>query len=260
MTVNPYDIDAAARYDKALHLSQKRYPPPAGVISPKPTKYWPEKNITLLREYQRWLLDGGASHNCTLNISIPTAGHVLGLSLKSHEELCLEQDIKRALGYIEAREMSAVWTTNCRRALHRFRRYLQLKRGEITFSPYPRFDLGRYTTGLPPWLVEHLDQIRIVRQGNWRRTRLHQALIIFWRTHTQLWRWLFENDIISAEEGPEGVCQIRRQHLYAFIDARMANGMSSKTINLEMRTFQATLRFLQEHDILVPQSILAMRG
>jgi site-specific recombinase XerD len=253
-------IDAAERYDKALHKSGKMYPPPAGIPLPKPTVAWPEGNTDMLRDYQQWLLDGGTSRNCIYQIYIPMAGHVLGLNLIPHRQISLDEGLNAALEYIKARQMSAGWTQNCGQALRRFRSYLKLRRGHITFSEVPAVkSTDRYTGNLPGWLVEHLDHMRILAQPNWRASRTQQALLFFWRSHTRLWDWLFVNEHIAVSGGPEVALHIRRHHIYAFIDDRMNAGMATGSINLELRAFQATLRFLQEHEIAVPVAILAMR-
>lgn len=253
-------VCAALRYNKALHKSSRMYPPPEGIPLPKPTAAWPKENILLLQEYQKWLLDGGVSRNCIYQIYVPMAGHVLGLNRKPHSQISLGEDLDRALEYIEARQMSEGWTTNCRRALKRFRSFLELKRGTVTFSKVTMFDHSRYTGNLPHWLVECLNQIRILAQANWRKSRVSHSLLKFWRTHTMLWEWLVVNGHLDPQAGPEAVQAIRRQHIYDYIDARMSDGMGTTTINLELKLFQGTLRHLQEQEVLVPASLLAIKG
>lgn len=253
-------VCAAGRYDKALHKSSRMYPPPQGIPLPKPTEAWPKENILLLQEYQQWLLDGGVSRNCIYQIYVPMAGHVLGLNRVPHPQISLGEDLDKALVYIEARQMSDGWTANCRRALKRFRSFMQLKRGTVTFSEVQYLDHGRYTGNLPLWLVDCLNEMRILAQANWRKTRVSKLLLKFWRTHTVLWDWLVINEHLDPNKGPEGVKEIRRQQIYAYIDSRMDDGMSTGTINLELRLFQSSLRHLQEQEVLVPASLLAIKG
>ncbi|MEM9776969.1 MAG: site-specific integrase [Chloroflexota bacterium] len=253
-------VCAAGRYDRALSKSRRMYPPPQGISLPKPTESWPKENILLLQEYQQWLLDGGVSRNCIYQIYIPMAGHVLGLNRVPHRQISLDEDLDKALVYIEARQMSDGWTANCRRALNRFRSFMQLKRGTVTFSEVKMFDHSRYIENLPPWLVECLNEMRILAQANWRKSRVSKLLLKFWRSHTVLWDWLVVNGHLDPDKGPEGIKEIRRQQIYDYIDSRMDDGMNTATINLELRLFQSTLRYLQDQEVLVPASLLAIKG
>lgn len=116
--------------------------------------------------------------------------------------------------------------------------------------------LKRYQKGLPEWLIHQLCQYQQIRQANWRPSRLKGAIINFWRSHTQLWRWLFANYPGEIES----VGDIQRRHLHAFIDDELEAGYGVKTINLDIRAFQATLRFLQEREYEVPQALLRQAG
>ncbi len=253
-------VCAAGRYDRALHKSSRMYPPPKRISLPKPTEAWPKENILLLQEYQQWLLNGGVSRNCIYQIYVPMAGHVLGLNRVPHPQISLDEDLDKALEYIVARQMSDGWTANCRRALNRFRSFMQLKRGTVTFSKVTMFDHSRYTGNLPLWLVDCLNEIRILAQANWRQTRVSQLLLKFWRINTVLWDWLVVNEHLDQDKGPEGVREIRRQQIYDYIDARMNDRMSTASINVELRMFQSSLRHLQDQDVLVPASLLAIKG
>ena len=52
--------------------------------------------MALLERYAAWLKGGGASEQVTRTIYLPMAGHILGLALKPHWLLDLEQDLAPA--------------------------------------------------------------------------------------------------------------------------------------------------------------------
>jgi hypothetical protein len=98
--------------------------------------------------------------------------------------------------------------------------------------------LERYQEGLPAWLIEQLTHYQHIRQLNWRPARLPDAIRRFWGGHSRLWQWLF------AHENIVELTDIKRRHLYAYIDERLAAGYTAKSVNQDLRAFQATLRFL----------------
>ncbi len=242
---------AAERYDTALRRG--RYDQlPAGTPIPQPTAAWPAENVALLERYQAKLMAGGLSHNCIQQLYIPMAGHVLGLNLKPHPQLDLESDLERAMDFIRAKQLSQVWTRNCRHALNRFRRFLLQERGqlvEVTLG-YPNLD--HYQQGLPDWLVEQLTRYQHLRQVNWRPARLNDTIRRFWSSHSRVWRWLVERCGVSV------LGETKRQHLFDYIDHRLAAGYAPSGINHDLHAFQAFLHYLQEQDHPVPQALLRL--
>ena len=253
MNINSVKTIAAQRYDQALLGSQKKRSLPADVPEPQPSAAWSEENITLLARYWVWLEEENSTQNCIEQIYIPMAGHVLGLNLKPHPQLDLDKDLERTLDYIKAKQLSHSWVDTCRRALNRFRRFLRYERGLLVVSFVDEdVCVARYHEGLPGWFIEHITHMQHLRQVNWRPSRLPDAIRRFWGGHTRLWRWLFAQGEITEPK------DIKRRHIFAYIDERLAAGSSSKTINQDLRAFQATLRFLQERDFHIPLSLLRL--
>lgn len=269
-TKNHSDISriAAQRYDKALRGAHRNRLLP-GTPEPQPTAVWPKENVLLLGRYWVWLEEENSTPECIENIYLPMAGHVLGLNLKPHSQLdispktvlslskgstqALDADLERAMDYIKAKQLSAAWTDICLRALHRFRRFLRYERGvlEVAFDDVPA-SLERYHEGLPDWLVEQLTQYQRIRQVNWRPSRLQDAAVRFWSGHSRLWQWLFAQE----DENIVAVTDVKRKHLHAYIDERLAAGYAAVSVNQDLRAFVATLRFLQEREFPVPLTLL----
>lgn len=136
------------QYDQTLHYTRdKRLP--AGHPKPQPTACWPAENIALYERYRAWLLTGGTSELASQIIYLPVAGHVLGLSLKPHPELDLEEDFQRTLEYVIAKQSSPDWIKASRNGLNKFRRFLRLERGLGEEQHVTPFDSARVTAGLP---------------------------------------------------------------------------------------------------------------
>lgn len=252
---------AAVRYDRALHLGQLKSPLPAGCPEPQPTAAWPPENVALFERYRLWLEEGGASQAVINQHRIPMAGHVLGLTLKPHSQLDLERDFDKAMAYVEAKKLSDHWTNNCRHSLRWFRRFLSLERGLMVDEVNPTYGcIEQYQKGLPDWLLRYLEQYLHLRQANWRPFRLGQATYNYWAKHTRLWRWLFANGRIADGNNIAAVSNIKRRHLHDYMDAMLVQGYAVGSINLDLYSFQATLRFMQGRGCPIPQALLTVRG
>ena len=237
----------AEMYDRALHYARdnrlpKDYP------KPRPTAEWPQENILLLEQFVEWLGAGGASPAVIRIIYLPMAGHVLGLNLKPHPQLDLDADLQRGLDFIDAKQMSAQWSKNCRNAMLKFRRFLMHQRGQIESKVTP-YEPKRDTQGLPAWLVNELERFQHVQQRNWREARLEQQIRNFWVFHLRVWRFLCE------KYGVKELADVKRKYLLDFTDQRLTTGYAASTINTDLRTFQGFLKFLQQEGYAVPQSL-----
>jgi site-specific recombinase XerD len=185
------------------------------------------------------------------------AGHVLGLHPKMpYQQLDLTKDLAKAMVYIRSKGLSDVWTNNGTHALRRFRHFLAQERGEVCLELPQPIDVSRYLAGLPAWLATHLQHLCTLRQAWWRASRVVELTKGFWHQHTRLWRWLF------AEFGGEIqlVKDVKRRHLYAYMDAQLAEGYAVRSLNTDLRAFQATLQFIQTQGELVPQAIVGLAG
>ena len=254
MSENILQISAADRYTAVLKNSRKCKLPP-GYPLPQPPAQWPVENVALFERYLAWLIADGAGHTCIHTYYLPVAGHVLGYHLQPHDQLNLDADLARVMDYLHAKQSGKPWLKMGRHALNRFRRFMQAERG-LTSLPvaFKQADTSRYHDGLPNWLIEQITQLQHIRQANWRPARLNQAVLRFWSGHTRLWRWLFAHYPIQE------IGDIKRAHVFAYMDERLAAGYSPKGVNQDVCAFQATLRFLQERDFAIPQALLRLRG
>lgn len=262
-----FPTSAAARYDKALRKGLALSPVPDGCPEPQPTSTWPAENMALLERYRVWLVAGGASQAVINQHRIPMAGHVLGLNLKPYDKIVLDDDLKKALAYVQAKERSDSYLRNCRYSLTWFRRFLREELGLVEIPATPvHGNAERYQEGLPEWLLKELTKLLHIRQPNWRPSRRAISTYQFWVKHTRIWRWLFQGDgeNSSANELKELVAGnltvITRNHLYDYIDEKLMEEYAPSSINQDLYAFQATLRFLQERGYVVPAALLTLPG
>lgn len=245
---------AAGWYTAVLKNGRKAKLPP-GYPQPQPPSAWPPENVALFERYLAWLIADGAGHTCITSYYLPVAGHVLGYHLQPHAQLHLERDLERVMAFLRAKQVSERWLIMGRHALTRFRRFMQAERGESgQIVHFKQTDVTCYHEGLPPWLVEQITQLQHMRQANWRPARLNQAILRFWSGHTRLWRWLFAHESIQA------ISDIKRAHLFAYMDEQLAAGYNPKSVNQDVRAFQSTLHFLQEREFAIPRTLLRLPG
>lgn len=168
----------------------------------------------------------------------------------------LTGDFQQAMAYVEARGRSKSWTRNCRHSLAWFRRFLRLERGlPVEKQVMDSYDCpARYSTGLPDWLLEQMEQYLHIRQANWRPSRLNVATNHFWANYTRLWRWLFARQTIRE------LTDIKRQDLFDYMDEQLTEGYNPRSVNQHLYAFQAMLRFLQGRGWSVPLALLSVSG
>lgn len=255
MNERTFATTAAKQYDRGLRRGRQFAPVPAGTPEPQPSTAWPPENAALLERYRAWLVELGAATSVINHHRIPMAGHILGLNLKPHPQINLDSDLERAMTYVKAKKIRAAGQKNFRHSLNWFRRFLLQERGLVEIEAEPVYGHAeRYQTGLPSWLLAQLEQLLHLRQANWRPSRRTVSTYQFWQKHTRLWRWLYARLDVAR------LTAIKRQHLYTYIDEMLAAGYAVKSVNQDLRSFQATLRFLQERDFSVPQALLSLPG
>jgi integrase/recombinase XerD len=241
------------RYDQALHYARDERLP-AEAPRPLPTSCWPWENIELLERYHRWLLQGGTCEYSTNFIYLPIAGHVLGLHLKPHREINLEEDLERAIDYVKAKGVGQDWWKASRNGLNKFRRFLRLERGLGEESKVTPFNSARVTEGLPLWLVNELDRYQRLMQRNWREARIEGNIRRFWSGYLRMWRFFMEERKVQEFK------DLKRQHILDYVDHRLGEGYAISGVNNELRNLHTFLVFLQEQGYSVPQSLLHIPG
>jgi integrase/recombinase XerD len=240
----------AELYDNALAYARDGKLPP-DAPRPRPTADWPRENLALLEQYRDWLVSGGASAFTIKLIYLVMAGHVLGLNLKPSADLDLDADLQKALDYVIAKQQSAEWTKVNRNALDKFRRFLRHQRGQLEIH-VNTYDPRAHTQRLPEWLVTELEHFQHLRERTWRPARLQDGIRRFWSNYLRTWRFLVE------QCGVQELGDLRRTHLYRYIEHRSQAGKAVSGINGDLRDLRAFLLFLQDQGYSLPQSLLRM--
>jgi site-specific recombinase XerD len=122
------------------------------------------------------------------------------------------------------------------------------------FSPSPptaseEMDLSRYWDGLPDWLTELLEEYIVYRQRRWKPSQVHHHTQTRLNTLRGIWRWLLDEEQVGS------IADLRRVHIQGFVDARLATGISSGTVNADLTDLWAVLGYLEERGHTVCPSV-----
>jgi site-specific recombinase XerD len=114
-------------------------------------------------------------------------------------------------------------------------------------------DLSRYWVGLPAWLTEHLQEYIAYQQRRWKPSQV--------RPHTQTrlrilrlsWRWLLDEAQLHS------IADLQQAQVQGFVDAQLAAGLKSTTVNRYLTDLWAFLRHLEEREQPVNPSVFRVK-
>jgi len=117
----------------------------------------------------------------------------------------------------------------------------------------PEMDLSRFFRGLPAWLGELLEAHIIYRQRRWKPSQVRNHTRTRSRTLGGVWRWLVN------EAGISSIADLRGTHVQSYVEARLAAGISSGTVNAALSDLWSFLRYLEEHEHLINPSVFRVK-
>jgi len=114
-------------------------------------------------------------------------------------------------------------------------------------------DLSRYWNGLPDWLTELLHEYIVYRQRRWKPSQVRNHTRARLNTLRRVWRWLLDEEQVSS------IADLQRAHVQGFVNARLAAGISSGTVNAELTDLWAFLGYLEERGHPVRPSVFRVK-
>ena len=226
----------AERYDRCLQYARDKNLPHEAP-RPCPTELWPQENITLIEQYETWLIVGGYSKRMMSLYYLPMAGHVLGLNLKPYKELDLHHDLEIAMDYVQAKKLSAGWSRCCRLGLDKFKVFLAQQLGQEVFDSESAREV-RNVDDFPAWLMEALRQYLRLQQHNWPLARRKQNTYRFWSGHRRIWRFICK--VCDVKE----LADLESQFLIDYANHQQKAGFQTSTINTDLAALRGFLRFV----------------
>jgi site-specific recombinase XerD len=120
-------------------------------------------------------------------------------------------------------------------------------------TPGAAWDLDRYWEGLPNWLTRLLQEYIVYRQRRWKPSQAHRLTCVQLRTLRRVWRWLLDQEPLDS------VADLTRALVQRFVEARLAAGLKSKSVNAELTALWAFLRYLEERDHPVSPAVFRVK-
>jgi site-specific recombinase XerD len=106
-------------------------------------------------------------------------------------------------------------------------------------APEAPLDVSRFWDGLPVWLSDSLSAYIVHQQRRWKPSQVRHHTRVRLQSLRQVWRWLLQ------EREIEGVADLGRRDVQAYIQARLQQGRAASTLNRQLRDLWAFLRFVE---------------
>jgi len=114
-------------------------------------------------------------------------------------------------------------------------------------------DLSPYWVGLADWLTPWLDEYIRYRQRRWKPSQVRAHTRARLNTLRRVWRWLID------QAGVGSLAELERTHLEQYVQARLAAGIRSGTVNAELTDLWAFLGYLQARGHPVRASVFRVQ-
>jgi len=211
---------------------------------------WLEVNRGFYGGFRDWLHATGYGPSA-LNIYGVAARLAISLLDKPYWTIDPDADLRTVREYILETYPSEGTVQSYFKGLAKFEHYLRL-RCHLP-APPKGINWAHYLGALPAWVAEHTRLYLTHRQRSWRPERQRQATHDALSQITRPLRWM------AAQAPFEGVSDITPARWFAYVDARLADGLSPVTVNDELHVLQSWLRFLAEQALPVCERMLRVQ-
>jgi site-specific recombinase XerD len=106
-------------------------------------------------------------------------------------------------------------------------------------APEAPLDVSRFWAGFPARLSESLSDYIVHQQRRWKPSQVRHHTRVRLQSLHQTWSWLFQ------EREIEGVADLCRRDVQAYIQIRLQQGRAASTLNRQLRDLWAFLRFVE---------------
>jgi integrase len=208
---------------------------------------WLPANRSFLGCFRRWLFESGYSIS-SMKIYGVAVRQAIGFLNKPYWQIDPEADLERACEFIESRPIAASTRMDYHKGVEKLAEYLRLR----CHMPAKAKEIhwGYYLESLPVWLQDDIRLFLAHCQRNWPPERRYKSTIDRISPLTQPLRWM------AAQAPLVDICDLTPERWYAYLDARLADGISPTTLNCELSGLKHLLHFLKEHEQPVCERLL----
>lgn len=200
---------------------------------------WSKANREFYDGFRHWLVDASYSAS-SLNMYGVAARMAIGYLGKQYSQIDPDADMKRASQFIAQRKLRPHTVECYQKGLLKLAEYLRLS---LQISEKPRELHWDYHLGsLSPLLQQDIRDFIEFCQHSWKPERRFERSGDTLFTISRLLRWMVGQFRLTEIE------DLTPQLWHAWLDKRLADGISANTLNGELSTLKHFVYFLQEHD------------
>jgi len=203
----------------------------------KPIKAWIPANRGFYDRFRRWMRESGCTEVTVSAYSIGPR-FALGFLDKPYWTFDPQGDIEIVLAYLENSFNDPAWLVHYRKGLNKFAQFIRLCQNKPT--PTKTVNWAYYLDGLSETMVEDVRALLKQLQRNWPSERHYESSVTALSHLTLSLRWM------AVHAGVKDAVEITPQVWYAYMDYRLADGISPTTLNSELRSVCQYLHFVDD--------------
>jgi site-specific recombinase XerD len=208
---------------------------------------WLPVNKTFHQNFREWLLSTSCSPS-TINIYSVASRYAFGLLEKPYWLIDPEEDLKSVGEWLRTRPITASTLDCYRKGLVKLAEYLRLR----CHKPQATKEINwEYFIGpLPVWLQDDVRSLVACCRRNWTADRRFERSRDLLCSLTRPLRW------IAAQYPLEDMSVLTPQTWFAYLDARLADGVNPTTTNRELAAVKHLVYHLRDQGRTVCERLL----
>jgi site-specific recombinase XerC len=205
---------------------------------------WPSENLGVYYDFRRWLSDIGYSQSsiCLYGVA---ARQAIGYLNKPYWVIDIDSDIEKVWRHFQARSISPLTLADYHKSLIKLAEYLQLRLNKPRKPKTLHWEY--YLDSLPDWLGKDLRSLLLLRQRSWKPEKRYRRSFVVLSDTTRPLRWIHSRFPINSP------LDITPERWFDYLDSRLDQGISPKTVNDELQALQYLLHFIEERGTPVCQ-------
>jgi site-specific recombinase XerD len=200
---------------------------------------WLPENRGFYADFRQWLKDTGYGESALVLYCV-VVRQIIGYLDKPYWMIDPETDLQRAWEHLSQRPITANTLVEYHKGLLKLDTYLRLR---CHRPPKPKIINWEYYTGsLPGWLQADIRDFLHHCQRNWQTDRQSERFADALSRLTRSLRWM------AAKFPLDDISSLTPQAWFAYLDERLAAGITAHALNGELSSLKHFVFYLQEHD------------
>lgn len=196
---------------------------------------WLPENRGFFTDFRQWLKETGYG-KVALGLYSVVVRQIIGYLDKPYWTIDPEADLPRGWEHLSQRPITASTLVDCHKGLLKLDEYIRLRCHQ---PPKPKKINWEYYTGpLPGWLQADIREFLHHCQRNWQTDRQTERFADALSRLTRSLRW------ITVHFPFDDLLKLTPQAWYAYLDERLAVGITANTLNSELSSLKHFVFYL----------------